>query len=282
MVIRWFFCEILLLLGLKYSLTILTMYIGDFLVYVPIALVIPIIASIREVKQYERGVKFTLGKFSGIMIPGLRIVIPIIQSWQRVDIRIKAIDVPDQDAITRDNVSIKVNAVLYYKVADSRKAIIEVENFNYAVSQLAQTTMRDVVGEVSLDDLLSKRDNVSKRIREIVDKATDPWGIKVESVELKHVELPEQLKRTIGKEAEAEREKRAVIIKAQGEVIAADNMAKAARTLAGGPGALHLRTLQTLNDLSSDKSNTIVFAIPLEILRAFDGMKKGRSDKPKP
>ncbi len=237
-------------------------------------LVLAVLSSLKIVKEYERGVKFTLGKFSGIMVPGLKIVVPIIQSWQRVDIRVKAVDVPDQDAITRDNVSIKVNAVLYYKVADSKKAIIEVEEFNYAVSQLAQTTMRDVVGEVSLDELLSKRDSVSKRIREIVDKATDPWGIKVESVELKHVELPEQLKRTIGKEAEAEREKRAVIIKAQGEVIASDNMAKAARTLATGPGALHLRTLQTLNDLSSDKSNTVVIGVPLEMLRAFEGGKK--------
>jgi len=233
-----------------------------------------ILSGLKIVKEYERGVKFTLGKFSGIMVPGLRIVIPVIQSWQRVDIRIKAIDVPDQDAITKDNVSIKVNAVLYYKVADSKKAIIEVEEFNYAVSQLAQTTMRDVVGEVSLDELLSKRDAVSKRIREIVDKATDPWGIKVESVELKHIELPEQLKRTIGKEAEAEREKRAMIIKAQGEVIAAENITKAAKTLASGPGALHLRTLQTLNDLSSDKSNTVVLGVPLEMLRAFEGVKK--------
>jgi|TARA_B100001971_G_C18235802_1_gene567103 regulator of protease activity HflC (stomatin/prohibitin superfamily) len=233
-----------------------------------------IIFSLKVVKEYQRGVKFTLGKFSGIMGPGLKMVIPIIQSWQRVDIRTKAIDVPDQDAITKDNVSIKVNAVLYYKVADSKKAIIEVEEFNYAVSQLAQTTMRDVVGEVTLDELLSKRDSVSKRIQEIVDIATDPWGIKVESVELKHVELPEQLKRTIGKEAEAEREKRAVIIKAQGEVIASDNMAKAAKTLATGPGALHLRTLQTLNDLSSDKSNTVVLGLPLEMLRAFEGDKK--------
>ena len=230
-------------------------------------LIVILLSSFKIVKEYERGVKFTLGKYVGIMTPGLRLVIPIIQSWQRVDIRIKAIDVPDQDAITRDNVSIKVNAVLYYKVADSKKAIIEVEEFNYAVSQLAQTTMRDVVGEVTLDDLLSKRDSVSKRIREIVDKATDPWGIKVDSVELKHVELPEQLKRTIGKEAEAEREKRAVIIKAQGEVIASDNMAKA-------PGALHLRTLQTLNDLSSDKSNTVVLGIPLEILRGFEDIVK--------
>ena len=232
------------------------------------------IAGIRIVNEYERGVKFTLGKFSGIMKPGLKIVLPVLQTWQRVDIRVKAIDVPDQDAITKDNVSIKVNAVLYYKVSDAEKAIIEVEHFNYAVSQLSQTTMRDVVGEVSLDDLLSKRDTVSKRIREIVDKATDPWGIKVESVELKHVELPEQLKRTIGKEAEAEREKRAVIIKAQGEVDAAKNMASAAKTLTASPGALHLRTLQTLNDLSSDQSNTIVLAVPLEILRAFEGKKR--------
>lgn len=239
-------------------------------------IIIFILSGLKIVKEYERGVKFTLGKFSGIMPPGLRLIIPVIQSWQRVDIRIKAIDVPDQDAITKDNVSLKVNAVLYYKVADSKKAIIEVEEFNYAVSQLAQTTMRDVVGEVSLDELLSKRDSVSKRIQEIVDKATDPWGIKVNSVELKHVELPEQLKRTIGKEAEAEREKRAVIIKAQGEVIASDNLAKAAKMLSTAPGALHLRTLQTLNDLSSDKSNTIVFGLPLEILRAYETSVKSK------
>lgn len=239
----------------------------------PIYLVlIYILFGLKIVKEYERGVKFTFGKYVGIMSPGLRVVLPIIQSWQRVDIRVKAIDVPDQDAITKDNVSIKVNAVLYYKVTEAKHAILEVEMFNFAVSQLAQTTMRDVVGEVSLDELLSKRETISKRIQEIVDKATDPWGIKVESVELKHVELPEQLKRTIGKEAEAEREKRAVIIKAQGEVIAATNMAKAAKTLGGAPGALHLRTLQTLNDLSSDASNTVVLGIPLEILRAIEGL----------
>lgn len=233
-----------------------------------------IASGLKVVKEYERGVRFTLGKFSGVINPGLRFVIPILQTWQKVDIRTKVIDVPDQDAITRDNVSIKVNAVLYFKVSDAEKAIIQVEHYIYAVSQLAQTTMRDVVGEVSLDDLLSKRDSVSSKIRLIVDKATDPWGIKVESVELKHVELPEELKRVIGKEAEAEREKRAVIIKASGEVIAADNMAKAAKMLATGPGALHLRTLQSINDISSDKSNTVIFAVPLEILRAFEGMKK--------
>jgi len=241
-------------------------------IYILVAVFIA--SGLKVVQEYERGVRFTLGKFSGIINPGLRFVIPILQTWQKVDIRIKVIDVPDQDAITKDNVSIKVNAVLYFKVLDPEKAIIKVEHYGYAVSQLAQTTMRDVVGEVSLDDLLSKRDAVSSKIRLIVDKATDPWGIKVESVELKHVELPEDLKRVIGKEAEAEREKRAVIIKASGEVIAADNMAKAAKTLATGPGALHLRTLQSLNDLSSDKSNTVIFAVPLEILRAFESMKK--------
>jgi regulator of protease activity HflC (stomatin/prohibitin superfamily) len=247
-------------------------------IYVILVFLLYVLIGLRVVKEYERGVKFTLGRFSGVMNPGLRIVIPIFQTWQRVDIRVKAVDVPDQDAITKDNVSIKVNAVLYYKVADSKKAVIEVEEFNYAVSQLAQTTMRDVVGEATLDDLLSKRDAISKRIREIVDHATDPWGIKVSSVELKHVELPELLKRTIGKEAEAERERRAVIIKAQGEVTAATNMAKAAKMLYSSPGALHLRTLQSLNDLSSGQSNTVVLGVPLEILRAFegDGKKKGK------
>lgn len=239
--------------------------------YAIVLVVLFILSGLKIVKEYQRGVRFTLGKFTGMMNPGLRVVVPIIQSWNRVDIRVKAIDVPDQDAITKDNVSLKVNAVLYYLVADAKKAIIEVEKFGYAVSQLAQTTMRDVVGEATLDELLSKRDSISKRIKGIVDKATDPWGIKVVSVELKHVELPEQLKRTIGKEAEAEREKRAVIIKAEGEVAAASNMAKAAKTLSGSRGALHLRTLQTLNDLSSDQSNTIVFGIPLEILKAFEG-----------
>jgi len=244
------------------------------MLWIYILVAVFIASGLKIVQEYERGVRFTLGRFSGVINPGLRFVIPIFQTWQKVDVRVKVIDVPDQDAITKDNVSIKVNAVLYFRVLDPEKAIIQVEHYGYAVSQLAQTTMRDVVGEVSLDDLLSKRDSVSSKIRLIVDKATDPWGIKVESVELKHVELPEDLKRVIGKEAEAEREKRAVIIKASGEVIAADNMAKAAKMLATGPGALHLRTLQSINDLSSDKSNTVIFAIPLEILRAFEGMKK--------
>ncbi len=194
----------------------------------------------------------------------------------KTDIRIKVVDVPDQDCMTKDNVSINVNAVLYYLVSSVEKAVLEVENFGNAVSQLAQTTMRDVVGEVSLDDLLSNRDEISSRIQQIVDKASDSWGIKVNSVDLKHIELPENMKRTMGKEAEAERERRAVIIKAEGEKVASQNLAEAARVLSESPGALHLRTLHSLNDLSSDQSNTVVFAVPLEVLRAFEKMNNKR------
>lgn len=247
--------------------------------YVVGAIILFILSGLKVVKEYERGVKFTLGKFSGMMSPGLRVVVPVIQSWRRVDIRVKAVDVPNQESITKDNITVGINAVIYYKVADAKRVIIEVENYNYAVSQLAQTTMRNIVGEVELDELLSNRDDVSERIRQIVDKATDPWGIKVDSVELKDITLADDMKRVIGRQAEAEREKRAVIIKAEGEVIASNNMAKAATTLAKAPGALHLRTLQTLNDLSSDKSNTIIMGVPLEILRAFEGKTDSSSKK---
>ena len=238
------------------------------------AVVLIILMSIKQINQYERGVRFTLGRYQGIMMPGWRLVVPIFQSYRNVDLRLKAVDVPDQETITKDNISTKVNAVIYYKVIAAEKAIIEVENFRYAVSQLAQTTMRNAVGEVDLDELLSQRDKVAEGIRKVVDEATDPWGIRVESVELKDVVLPEEMKRVIGKQAEAEREKRSVIIKAQGEVLAAENMAQAARTLSAAPGALHLRTLASINDLSSDQSNTVIFAIPLELLKAFSGFSK--------
>lgn len=236
--------------------------------------VVILLASMKVVQEYERGVRFTLGKYTGMMKPGLRLIIPILQTWERVDMRVKAVDVPDQDCITKDNISVNVNAVIYYRVSDASKAILQVEQYMWAVSQLAQTTMRNIVGEVELDELLSQREKISNSIQTIVDKATDPWGIKVETVDLKDVILPQDMKRTISKQAEAEREKRSVIIKAQGEVLAAQNMAKAAKTLAESKGALHLRTLQTLNDLSSDQSNTVIFAVPLEILRAFEGMTK--------
>ncbi len=245
----------------------------------PIVIIgILVLATLRQVNQYQRGVKFLMGRYQKTISPGWRIVIPIFQQMKKVDIRVKAVDVPDQEAITKDNVSCTINAVIYYKVSDAAKAIIEVEDFRWAISQLAQTTMRNVVGEVDLDDLLSQRDKISNRIKEIVDEATDPWGLKVDNVELKDVNLPQEMKRTIAKQAEAEREKRAVIIKASGEVIAADNMAKAASILATSDGALHLRTLQSVNDLSSDQSNTVIFALPLEILRAFEGLGKKKPD----
>mgnify|MGYP005797740043 CR=1 FL=1 len=230
-----------------------------------------LLSSIKQIDEYERGVKFTTGKFSKMMEPGWRLVLPIFQSFKKVDIRTKAVDVPEQEAITKDNVSVKINAVLYYKVFDASKAILAVENFRYAVSQLAQTTMRNAVGAVSLDDLLGEREKISGEICKIIDEATDPWGIKVENVELKDISLPEEMKRVIAKAAEAEREKIAVITKAQGEVEASQNLAKAAEIMATTPGALHLRTLATLNDLSSDQSNTIIFAVPIEVLRAFEG-----------
>jgi len=238
-----------------------------------------VLISIRQVNQYEKGVKFRLGRYIGLMEPGWRLIWPIFYSYRKVDLRVKAVDVPNQEAITKDNISVGVNAVIYYKVQEAAKAVLEVENFYYAVSQLAQTTMRNVVGQVDLDELLSQRDRVSENIRNIVDIATDPWGIKVINVELKDIALPEEMKRVIGKQAEAEREKRAIIIKAEGEVMAANNMAKAAQTLSEAKGALHLRTLQSINDISSDQSNTIVFAVPLEILRAFERFGKNKSEE---
>ncbi|MFH1849967.1 MAG: SPFH domain-containing protein [archaeon] len=239
-----------------------------------IAIAVIAVSSLKVVKEYERGVKFTLGKFAGVMNPGLRLVIPVIQTWQRVDIRVKAVDVPSQECVSKDNISLKVNAVLYYKVAAAEDAVIKVDSYNYAVSQLAQTTIRNIVGEFDLDHILGSRDEVSNKIQTIVDKDTDPWGIKVQKIELKDIELPQEMKRVMAKVAEAEREKKAVIVKAEGEVIAANNITKAAKQLSSANGALHLRTLHTLNDLSSDQSNTVIFAIPLEILRAFERFKK--------
>ena len=230
-----------------------------------------LLISIRQVSEYERGIKFRFGKFKKIMTPGWKLVFPIIESYKKVDIRTKAVDVPEQDAITKDNVSIRINAVIYYKVFDASKAILAVERYQYAVGQLAQTTMRNAVGAVSLDELLSERDKISSEICKVIDEATDPWGIKVENVELKDVKLPEEMQRVIAKIAEAEREKEAVITKSKGEKEAADNLAEAAAVLCDSPGALHLRTLATLNDLSSDQSNTIIFAVPIEVLQAFSG-----------
>lgn len=232
-----------------------------------------LISSLKVVYQYERGVKFTLGKYSGLMKPGLRIVIPIIQKWIRVDMRTLVTDVPEQDSITKDNVSVNINAVIYFRVKKADQAVIKVENYFYAISQLAQTTMRDIAGEFSLDELLSNRDEISKKIKIAVDESTDPWGIEVQMVELKDVLLPKGMARTMAKQAEADRERKAVILKAEGEAIASKNVAKAANMLAKAKGALHLRTLQSLNDISSDQTNTTIFTVPLETINAYEGGK---------
>ncbi|MFC1750341.1 slipin family protein [Pseudomonadota bacterium] len=233
-----------------------------------------LLISIRQINQYERGVKFMLGKYTGTKEPGWRIVLPIIQSMRKVDIRTKTVDVPEQETITKDNIPVGINAVIYYKITHADKAVLEVENFYYAISQLAQVTMRNAIGEVSLDELLRNRDEISQKIQIEVDKLTDPWGIRVETLNVKDILIPQDLKRTISKEAEAERERRAVVIKAEGEVMAAGNMKKAAAMLSEAPGALHLRTLQSVNDLSSDQSNTTVWMIPIETLRALDTLSR--------
>ena len=252
----------------------------DYLFWIiVIIIVIILLRSIVQIDEYERGVKFTFGKFSSIMNPGWNVVLPIFQSYKKVDIRTKAVDVPSQEAITRDNVSIKINAVIYYKIFDASKAVLEVENYYYAVGQLAQTTMRNVVGSVSLDELLVDREKISQNICQVIDELTDPWGVKVENVELKDISLPEEMQRVIAKVAEAEREKTAVITKAAGEVEASENLAIAARKMSETPGALHLRTLATLNDLSSDQSNTIIFAIPIEIMKSFETYNNSHKDK---
>lgn len=236
-------------------------------------------AFIKVVMEYQRGIRFTLGKYSGVMDPGINILIPVIQSWRRLDIRIRTADIPPQEVMTKDNVPVKVNAVIYYRVIDPKKAVLNIEDFNYAVSRYGQTSLRDVAGEVELDELLSKRDQIANQLRDIVDKGTDPWGIDVTEIKLQDIEIAQELKRTIMKQAETEREKRSLIIKAEGELIASKNMAKAAETLAKSSGGLHLRTLQTLNDLSSDQSNTVVFATPIEVLDAIKKIAGGKTTK---
>lgn len=233
-----------------------------------------LLVSIRQINQYERGVRFTFGKFSNIAQPGWRLVIPVLQSMVKVDMRTKAVEVPYQEAITKDNVSCKINAVIYYRIADAGRSVNEVENVWNAASQLAQTTMRNVVGELTLDELLAERDQASARIKQLIAAHTASWGIEVQGVELKDISLPDDMQRTIAKQAEAERERRAVIINSEGEISAAENLRKAAEILSSSPGALHLRTLNSINDISSDQSNTVVFAVPLEVLKAFETWSK--------
>lgn len=246
----------------------------EFLTTAIIILLVIVFTSVREVKEYQRGIKFNTGRFYKIVDPGWRVVWPIFQKMTIVDIRTKTVDVPEQEVITKDNVSVKINAVLYYNIFDAAKSVIAIENVYYAVGNIAQTTMRNVIGTASLDELLQDREKISKEICLIVDKLTDPWGVKVENVELKDISLPVEMQRVLAKAAEAEREKAAVITKAAGEAEAAKNLAIAARTLSEAKGALHLRTLSTLNDISSDQSNTIIFTLPLELLEIFSKSKE--------
>ncbi|MDD2531351.1 MAG: SPFH domain-containing protein [Candidatus ainarchaeum sp.] len=229
--------------------------------------------SVMIIYEFERGVVFSFGKYDGMLKPGLNVVLPIVQRVSKVDLRVNVTDVPQQSPITKDNVSVSVDAVIYYKIRadEAEKSIIKVDNYVYAISQLAQTAMRNVVGEMTLDEVLSNRDEASGKIREIVDKASDPWGIKVDSVELKHIELPESMKTIMAKAAEAERIRRAAVIKASGEAAAAKIVSKAARTIGSIEGGLNLRTLQELDNISSDPTNETIFFVPLDMLKSTKG-----------
>jgi regulator of protease activity HflC (stomatin/prohibitin superfamily) len=227
----------------------------------------------RIIYEYERGVVFRLGRIIPIKTPGLKIIIPFVDKIIKVDQRKITIDVPGQDVITKDNISIKVSAVLQYRVIDSIKALTQIEDYHYATNQIAQTTIRTVCGEVELDDLLTKREELNIRIQEIVDRNTESWGVKVVLVELKHIDLPQEMQRAMAKQAEAERERRAKIIKAEGELQASEKLTAAAEVMSKNPSTMQLRYLETLRDISVEHNSTILFPVPLELLRAFSGEK---------
>jgi regulator of protease activity HflC (stomatin/prohibitin superfamily) len=243
-------------------------------VYIVMILIIFLASAIRILREYERGVIFTLGRFTGVKGPGLIILIPFIQKMERVDLRIIVLDVPEQDVISHDNVSVNVNAVVYFRVVDPEKAIIQVENFYAATSQLAQTTLRSVLGRHELDEMLAEREQLNYDIQEILDKQTDTWGIKISNVEIKHVDLDESMIRAIAKQAEAERERRAKVINAKGELEASKNLVEAAKILSDNPHGIQLRYLQTLSDISSDKTNTVIFPFPADLKQFMKGIVK--------
>ena len=226
-------------------------------------------SAIKILNEYERGVIFRLGRVIGAKGPGLILLIPMIDKMIRVDLRVVAMDVPPQDVITRDNVSVKVNAVLYFRVLDPNRAIVSVENYLYATSQLAQTTLRSVCGTAELDDLLSEREKINTHIQEILDKDTDPWGIKVAKVEIKHIDLPQEMQRAMAKQAEAERERRAKVIGAEGEYQAAQKLTDAAAIISEHPIALQLRYLQTLREVAAENNSTTLFPIPIDLFLPF-------------
>jgi regulator of protease activity HflC (stomatin/prohibitin superfamily) len=240
-----------------------------------------LLSAVKIIMEYERGVLFTLGKYSGTLNPGLNLVVPILQGIQKVDTRIKTVDIPKQEVMTRDNVPVSVNAVVYMRVIDPEKAVLKIQNYVYAVSQYGQTALRDVIGNKELDFVLTEREKIADEIKMLVDKETDEWGIDITAIKIQDIELPADMKRMMARQAEAEREKRATIIKSEGELIASKNLMAAAATLAKAPGALHLRTLETLTDISSDQSNTVVVPLPMEFLRAVEGISRLAAKKQK-
>jgi len=239
------------------------------LFFVIVFIVIVAASAIKILREYERGVIFRLGRLIGAKGPGIIFIIPGVDKLLRISLRLVTLDIPPQDVITRDNISIKVNAVVYFRVIDPNKAVVEVENYLYATSQLAQTTLRSVVGQADLDELLSQRDKINLKLQDILDKHTEPWGIKVSLVETKQVDLPENMQRAIAKQAEAEREKRAKIIHAEGEYQAAEKLTQAANVISVNPTALQLRFLQTLAEVATEKNSTIIFPVPIDILSLF-------------
>lgn len=233
-------------------------------------LIITIISSaVRVLFEYQRGVVFRLGRFATVKGPGLRFIIPVVDKLIKVSLRTVAMDVPPQDVITKDNVSVKVNAVLYFRVVEPEKALIEVEDYLYATSQLAQTSLRSVLGQAELDELLSHRDRINMQLQEILDRQTDPWGVKVSNVEIKHVDLPQEMQRAMARQAEAERERRSKVIHAEGEFQASQKLSEAAGVINRENGALQLRFLQTLTEIATEKNSTIIFPVPLDLLKPF-------------
>lgn len=245
-----------------------------FIVFIIIAVGFVLLTGIRIVKQYERGIILTLGKYTGVRNPGLNIIIPIVQTIRLVDVRSTPVDVPKQEVITKDNVTVGVDAVVYFRAIDPAKAVLETTNYTYATAQFAQAALRDVVGNVELDDLLSKREDVSQQIKSIVDSETDKWGIDVENVKLQNIELPQDMKRAMAKQAEAERERRANIINADGEKIAAQTLADAAKMLSSAPGAVNLRTLNTIERISTEPSQKTMIMFPVEMMDVLRNLSK--------
>lgn len=250
--------------------------LGPLATIVVFALVL-LLSGLKVLKEFERGVVFRLGRLVGARGPGIIYLIPLVERMERVDLRTVTFDVPPQDVITRDNVSVKVNAVLYFRVVDPRRAIVEVVNFLFATSQLAQTTLRSVCGQRELDELLSARDEINQHIQEILDTQTDPWGIKVVNVEIKHIDLPQEMQRAMARQAEAERERRAKVINAEGEFQAAQRLAEASAIISQHPTALQLRFLQTLSEIATEHHSTTIFPLPVDLLQPF--LAKGEPDK---